>query len=206
MKRSVIRAAAAVARDVGPHRLKSRRFAHGAQLRHGMDDIDPPVDSPPVAPGHPRGTLGDVLRGLPGRLPNEETTIGEILEALGDRATALILLLFSLPAIIPTPGVPAGLIYGVVLAVLAVQLIAGGGGHLVPPWLARRRVRRSHFAAIITRALPWVDRAGGLTKPRWPAFTSRRALPPIGLAILVMAVIIIMPIPFGNTLPGITVS
>jgi hypothetical protein len=68
---------------------------------------------------HRTGGLAAALRALPDRLPHERTTLGDILKALGERATAFILLFFSIPAIVPTPGIPAGMIFGTALALLA---------------------------------------------------------------------------------------
>lgn len=65
---------------------------------------------------------------------------------------------------------------------------------------------REDFHALIHRIAPWLQRAEKLLKPR----TSFLALPPmeylVGLICLLLAVVLVLPIPLGNMLPALAVS
>lgn len=59
----------------------------------------------------------------------------------------------------------------------------------------------------ITKVAPWLERFERRLSPRrWMMLSGRRARPFIGLAILAMAVIITLPIPFGNVLPVVALA
>jgi hypothetical protein len=155
--------------------------------------------------GHRTGGLAAALRALPERLPHERTTLGDILAALGERATAFILLFFSIPAIVPTPGIPAGMIFGTALALLALQMVAGAEQFGLPRRLAGLRISRRRIAGIVDRAAPKLERLEQRLRPRWSKLAGLRAVRPLGIVVLIMAVLVALPIPFGNLVPGLAV-
>jgi hypothetical protein len=150
-------------------------------------------------------SLAASLRMLPARLPGERLTVGDILVALGDRGTAVILLIFSIPAILPTPGVPAGAIFGTALTLFALQMMAGAEGLRLPHRIARLNIRRHHLERLVSRAAPRLDRLERRVRPRWPALIGSGTPRPLGIVICLMAILIALPIPFGNTVPGLAI-
>jgi len=146
-----------------------------------------------------------LLRRLRERLAGEQPSLGEVLAHLGDRAPGFILLALAIPAIVPTPGVPAGMVFGTVLGVVALQMIVGRDQLGVPGWLSRRRVRRRTVETVIEKATPLVERVETRLRARYPSMTHAPVLRPLGVFVLFMGVLIALPIPFGNTLPGLAV-
>ena len=65
---------------------------------------------------------------------------------------------------------------------------------------------RSDFRALIRRIGPWLVRAERMLRPR----ASWLALPPmeylVGLVSLLLALIVLLPIPLGNMLPALAIS
>lgn len=81
------------------------------------------------------------------RIAEDETrarvSIGDIFEALGDRAFGALILIFALPNIVPTPpGTSA--ITGAPLVFLAAQLMLGWQPWL-PGWITKRSLARADF-------------------------------------------------------------
>jgi hypothetical protein len=150
-------------------------------------------------------SLAAALRALPARLPGEQPALGDIIAALGDRATALVLLVFSIPAIVPTPGVPAGAIFGTALVALAWQMAAGAETLGLPGRIARLRIGRRRLERLVSRIAPTLDRLERRLRPRWPVLVGPGAVRPLGGIVCLMAVLVALPIPFGNTLPGLAV-
>ena len=111
-----------------------------------------------------------IPRALPQRLSGDRTTLAEILAALEDRGIAFILFIFSIPAIVPTPGIPAGMAFGTALAIIAVQMVAGGGRFRLPGWLAQRSLRRRHVEAFASAAATRIERLGRRVRPRCALF------------------------------------
>lgn len=151
------------------------------------------------------GTATALLNRIRERLRAEHVTLGEVLEHLGERAPGFLLVALSIPAIVPTPGVPAGLVFGTVLALVSLQMIAGQQCLYVPGWLSRRQVRSGVVQGVVARATPVLDRIERWLAPRYTAFTRPAMLRPLGFLVLLMGVLIALPIPFGNTVPGIAV-
>lgn len=148
--------------------------------------------------------LSQILRTLPTRL-SDPCRVGDLLRALGDHAAALILLVFSIPAIVPTPGIPAGTVFGTALALIGLQMTLGSRHLQLPPGIARLHVGRARLERMVERMAPRVERMEKRLKARAVSLAAPLAVRGLGLVVLVMAVLIALPIPFGNTLPGLTI-
>ena len=130
--------------------------------------------------------------------------MGDLLAALGDRAIGALLFVFSVPNVLPTPPGMSTLL-GAPLLFLSAQLMLGR-----KPWLpriiVRRSVAREDFEALVHRAVPWLERAEKLLRPR----VSGLALPPmeylVGFTCLLLGLILVLPIPLGNIPPALAIS
>ncbi|MCL6651278.1 hypothetical protein A6R70_03130 [Agrobacterium rubi] len=149
-------------------------------------------------------TMAALLKGLPDELP-ENVTLAGLLDKLGDKAIAFVLLVFAIPAIIPTPGIPAGMIFGTALAILSLQIIFGSRRLVLPGFLGRLSVSRSLIQMTADRAAPRLAKLEALLRPRGHVLSKYLGHVAIGLVIFLMAVLIALPIPFGNMLPGLAV-
>lgn len=150
--------------------------------------------------------LSETLGTLSDNISLERPTIGEILSFLGGSGLTLVLLLLSIPAIVPTPGVPAGMIFGTALALIALQMVVGATRFSLPAWVANIRITRSRLQNAIQRFQPFLKRVETWLQPRWTALTlPGPAQQLLGLVVCFMGVLIALPIPFGNTIPGLSV-
>lgn len=152
----------------------------------------------------PHKSMAAALKHLPHGLP-ERVSLDDLLDRLGDKAIAFVLLVFAIPAIIPTPGIPAGMIFGTALAILSVQIIFRTQRLVLPGVLGRLAVSRSIIEMTAEKAAPRLERLERLLKPRGHVLARFAGPTLLGIVIFLMAVIIALPIPFGNMLPGITV-
>ena len=134
----------------------------------------------------------------------ERVAIGDLLDALGDRAVGALMFIFAVPNVLPVPpGVST--VLGTPLIFLSGQLMLG-----MKPWLpaviTRRSFSREDFATLVRRVVPWLVRAERLLRPR----ASALARPPVenlvGLVCLLLACVLVLPIPLGNTLPALSIS
>ncbi len=148
--------------------------------------------------------MAALLKGLPDELP-ENVTLAGLLDKLGDKAIAFVLLVFAIPAIIPTPGIPAGMIFGTALAILSLQIIFGSRRLILPGFLGRLSVSRSIIQMTADKAAPRLAKLEALLRPRGHVLSKYLGHVAIGIVIFLMAVLIALPIPFGNMLPGLAV-
>ena len=151
-----------------------------------------------------KATLLSMLQALAQDDSRERISIGDLLAALGDRALAALLFVFAVPNVLPVPP-GTSTILGAPLVFLAAQLALG-----LRPWLpgliAHRTMSRADFAALVQRISPWLKRADRLLRPRAVVLV----LPPmeylVGLVCLLLAVVLVLPIPLGNMLPALAIS
>lgn len=174
-------------------------------MRPGPDDRREAANDP-AEPGPPDGkaTLSAVLQALARDGTRTHVSIGDLLAALGDRALAALLFVFAVPNVLPVPPGTSTLL-GAPLIFLAAQLTFGRRPWL-PALIARRSMTRHDFAILVRRIGPWLARAERLLRPRAVALT----LPPmehvVGLVCLLLAVVLVLPVPLGNMLPALAIS
>jgi hypothetical protein len=155
--------------------------------------------------GHrqPSVELAALARELGGR---GEVSVDDVVRHFGaDASVGWLLLLLAVPALVPSPGVPLGMIFGTGLALLALHLTFGPRPVRLPKWIARRRLATSSLDAATARLGPMIERLERLTRPRLAALVRPSVIRLLGLVVLVNAVLIILPIPLGNTLPAMAV-
>jgi hypothetical protein len=148
--------------------------------------------------------LSTILWELSEDAQRERIAISDLLVALGDRATAALMFIFAFPNVLPTPPGTSSIL-GAPLIFLAAQLMLGRAPWL-PAFVANRSMARSEFSSLVKRIVPWLQRAESLLRPRLASL----ALPPmehlVGLLSLLLAVLLVLPIPLGNVLPALAIS
>lgn len=113
--------------------------------------------------------------------------------------------IFAVPNIIPTPpGTSA--VLGAPLLVLTWQLMIGRKSVWLPHIFRARVLDAGLVAAFVARVLPWVKRAERLLKPRVSLLTRPLCERVFGAVAFILAVILFLPIPFGNILPAASIS
>ena len=95
---------------------------------------------------------------------------------------------------------------GLPLVLLAAQLSYGRHKPWFPDWLTEHSFPREGFTIVVLRALPYLERTERLLKPRLPLFLSWTGERLIGVALLVLAIVLTLPIPFGNWLPACAIA
>ena len=94
---------------------------------------------------------------------------------------------------------------GTPLVLLAAQLTYGRHKPWLPHWLTRQSISRQNFEAVVSRALPYLERAERWLRPRLTVLLSWTGERLIGLGLLVLTVVLALPIPFGNWLPAFAI-
>jgi hypothetical protein len=128
-------------------------------------------------------------------------SIGEALEAMGQTSFAFTILFLAIPALTPIPG-PFGMVFGTALALVSLQIIAGGRKVWLPAIVRDRRVSSAALDLIVGHAVPMIARVEKLVRAgRLQALTGPAAQALLGIPVFLLAVVIALPIPFGNILP-----
>ena len=128
-------------------------------------------------------------------------TLGELLDAAGEQIYGLLVLLLSLPGLIPGLSLGLAPVGGIGLMALGAQL-AWGRPH---PWVPRRIQAQPIHKGRIKDALARFERQ--LSRFRWHG-SQRRPLSPRWMGAVIawtgFLLAIPVPLPFGNQLPAAT--
>lgn len=153
-------------------------------------------------PPHLHPKTSDLLRHLGAGLEGEKVTLGWVVERLGSRSFGAIILLMALPNVIPQiPGMST--IFGLLIMLPAMQLVLGLRTMWLPSYLANIKLPTNKVAAVVTLAIPWVEKFEKLIKPRLTILTYPPMENIIGAIVLMLGFILFLPIPGGNWLPAI---
>lgn len=152
---------------------------------------------------HPE-KLSELLERL-ARQAGDRVTIREIATALDDRSFGAFLLVFALPNLIPLPP-GATMVLGLPMVFVAWQILIGYQKVWLPRALAEYAVDRATFQRMVERVSPWLRRAETWVRPRnWPLDGPLRERL-FGLFVLLLAIICVLPIPFGNWPPAFAIA
>lgn len=157
----------------------------------------PPIDDQTDAARR----FSDVLESL-GEGANPKLTLQELVAAFGERGFGAIILVLSLLALLPWP--PGGkAVFAVPIILMSLELAFQRDTVWMPRWALRASVSRTAYRSGVSRIMKLIRRVEALTRPRLHYLTGEVADVVTGLVCVVLAVIMALPIPFGDALPGI---
>lgn len=156
----------------------------------------------------PLKKFSDELHALAARFQDHAVTLQEIIDALGARASALLIIILALPfcAPIAIPGLstPFG------LAILALAgCFALGRPPWLPRWLLKVKLPPKFFRAVLegaSKLIGWIEKK---LRPRWLWLTEGAAMRFVHMGMVSAgAGLLLLPlggIPFTNTLPALVI-
>lgn len=151
----------------------------------------------------PRKRLSDILREIVDQGESSHIAVGDLLRSMDGRAFGALLLIFAFPNVLPAPpGLAAFL--GLPLLYLSAQMTLGRMPWL-PPFIDKRSLSRENFRALIDRGNPILARVEKLLAQRLSALTSPVAERFLGALCLILSLVLMLPIPFGNLMPALAI-
>jgi hypothetical protein len=145
--------------------------------------------------------LLEVMRNHPG----ERMSIQDIMDGLAERSFGFLLLLFGLiSAIAIVPGLAT--ITAVPLLFFSLQMLAGAKTPWLPRSIAGHAFLKSDLEKTIQRGIPLMRRVETLCRPRLLFLTGGFGERLLGLIVFVLAVVIALPGPGTNFLPGVATA
>ena len=141
------------------------------------------------------------LREAAATLSEERVSMGSLAQAHGPAAHGTLLLLMTGPCLLPVPGV--GTVLGVGMAALAIAMWRGHSCEALPTKGAELELSR-HWAQRVLGILASIyATAGRFAKARMSHLASPGRRSGTSAAIGLMALLVVLPIPFGNFLPSL---
>ena len=166
------------------------------------DDVSAPDDGHGKTKAKP-SRLSDIVKSID---TQQDMTIGQLVDSLGERAFGALMFIFAVPNIIPTPpGTSA--ILGLPLVILTYQVMMGRQSLWLPQAVRKRQISRNLLQTFVAKILPVMARLERILRPRFGfVVSSDLAERVIGLVAFPLALILFLPIPFGNIPPAAAIA
>jgi hypothetical protein len=143
-----------------------------------------------------------VLEELLDQAPADHFTLGWLMSVLHQRSFGIVILFFSLLATAPI----GSMVPGLVLAVVAVQMIAGRGEPAFPRFVTDRSLPTRYLLRLGERAVPVLRYLEKVVHPRWSAaFEAAKRF--VGVMVLLLtAMLLLTPVPLSNVAPATVIA
>lgn len=132
-------------------------------------------------------------------------TVDAFLKKKGHRAQSMAILVFAISAAVAgiVPGFST--ITGIPILFIAFQMVIGGRSVGLPRSIRQKEISPRIVSGALTKSIPMLARLERLLRPRLLWLTHPIAQRLIALFIMVMATVLLLPIPGGNFIPSITI-
>ena len=143
----------------------------------------------------------DRIRRTADGLASSRVSLGALVDRLGPSGAGLCLLALGLTTLVP--GIAP--LFGVALCTVSLGMVLGHGRPYLPGIIRRRQLDGSLLRRGLHRLVPvvaWIERR---LRPRAAGWLDGAGPRLAGLAGVVNGVLIVLPIPFGNTAPAVAV-
>jgi hypothetical protein len=138
-------------------------------------------------------------------LDSQVVTVGEVADRVAQRGFGLIMIVLALPTMIPVLPPGSAAFIGLLYILLSAQMLIGQQRPWLPARVRSYRLASGTMQALRERGIPLLQRIERLTRPRatWipDAILTRAA----AVAVLLLGIILLSPLPFFNTIPALTV-
>ena len=167
-----------------------------------------PLESRDALPASPRG-LSDVILIVCSTIRGDRVRIGDLVEALGSRSLAPLLLLPCVVLVSPLSGiVGVSTLCGLSIALIATRIMAGRRSIRLPRFVLERSVDRARLETLVRRLRGPAHRVDRLFRRRLTALTRTRLghLPGAVTVLVGLCVPLMEVVPFSATPTGVTLT
>lgn len=137
----------------------------------------------------------------------DEIKLQYLLDALGSRAFGPVFLVLGLLCVLPTnavPGLPT--LVGLALIPIAAQILMRRRRPWIPKRAANISLKKDVLETAFTKASPYLEKVERVVHPRWHVFASPRFVRLVSVALLLLGLVMLVPVPFNNFLPGLSIT
>lgn len=133
-------------------------------------------------------------------------TISEMVARIqGDNGLGPVLFALSLPLLLPLPP-GMSMVLALPLLVVAPQIIVSRQRLWLPKTLMRHSIKQAELVKLLRRVLPLLRRVEARARPRLSFMTGRIGTGLIGVACTLIALVLVLPIPFANLIPALALG
>lgn len=135
---------------------------------------------------------------------DDNIKIGVLLKSIETGGFALLIFIFALLLVIPTPP-PVATIAGVIIMFFSFQMAIGLNEVWLPKFMTQKSIQRKTLALIVEKSSVHLYKLERFTRRRLTFMNSVVAERIIGIIIFILAAITLTPIIFANSVPGMAI-
>jgi hypothetical protein len=147
---------------------------------------------------HTSAVLGAIID----EAPLKGFTLEWLINNLPHRSFGAIMLLLAIVAMVPVVSIAAGLL----IAILAVQIVMGYKTPVFPQRLMKRPLPTHYLLPLEHYAIPLLTRLETAVRPRWPALVSASSRLTGVVILLLTFVLLTFPFPLSNIPPAAIIA
>jgi hypothetical protein len=149
--------------------------------------------------------LGETLQELLNADDERGLSINEITCAVGEKGFGLLLIVLSLPSALPIPAPGYSTPFGVVMALIALQMIRGRKVIWLPQRLGTIRIKPKLAKTMLITASKFLNKIERYIRPRQKWIRGHAGQASLAFVVLNMACLMMLPIPLTNTFPAMVI-
>lgn len=146
-------------------------------------------------------TTSNLLNRIYTKNTDDNIKIGILLKSIDTGGFALMILIFGLLLVIPTPP-PIPTIAGIIIMFFSFQMSIGLQEVWLPKFITEKSIQRKTLAIIVEKSSIYLYKLERFTRRRLTFINSIVAERIIGIIIFFLAAITLTPIIFANSVPG----
>ena len=150
-------------------------------------------------------SLGETLQELLKADDEHGICISEVARAVGGKGFGLLLVVLSLPSALPVPAPGYSTPFGLVMALIALQMIRGRRTVWLPQKIGTIRIKPKLADKMIGSASRFLSKMERYIRPRQKWIRGRTGQASLALVVLIMACLMMLPIPLTNTFPAMVI-
>jgi len=159
----------------------------------------------PTAAAKPRRRASDLFLALADQLDGERVLAGQLVDRLEGRGVGVLLLIFSLPLCVPNiPGIST--LFGLLLIAPSLQMVLRRQAVWMPAFARIWSFAGQGLRAGLRLCGKLLRKVEILARPRLEPLTQGPAVVYAGVQTLVMALVLLLPMPGANVIPGVAVA
>lgn len=142
-----------------------------------------------------------LIKRITANLSVDEVRFGIIIYQLRTRSFGGVFIFLGGLSLFPGISIFSGL----VMIVPAVQMAIGFRSPRFPRFLREYQIGARRLREIGEKGILWIERVELILKPRWLILTTSLAIPLLGCLIACLAIMILIPLPFSNFMPSVSI-
>lgn len=169
------------------------------QHTHAQTDlVSEYLNSPPRA-------LSERLKTLRSENREQSLTVGEMINVIGKGGFGVLFLLLSMPSALPLPAAGYSTPFGVAIAILGLQMILGRRTPWIPSRFEKFKLKQEFSEKMLNFTIRFMEKFEHWIRPRFSFLCKGYWAIFMGSLIVIMACLMILPIPLTNTVPAMMV-